>query len=56
VRTIVFCAFLGVTTTAYAQGLPSEPIVLGGGRVVIGGEFTATVGPEDPGFFNYTDY
>jgi hypothetical protein len=45
-----------VPAAARAQALPSEPISLGGGRVVIGGEFTATVGGEDPGFFNYTDY
>ena len=39
-----------------AQGLPSEPITFGNGRVVLGGEATATVAAEDPGFFNYTDY
>jgi hypothetical protein len=47
---------LGVASGAQAQILPSEPVSLGGGRLVLGGEFTATVGPEDPGFFNYTDY
>lgn len=41
---------------AGAQVLPSEPISLGGGRLVLGGELTATIAPEDPGFFNYTDY
>jgi hypothetical protein len=25
-------------------------------RVSVGGEFTATVGTEDPGFFNYATY
>jgi hypothetical protein len=56
VRTIVLLLLLGVATGADAQSLPSEPITLGGGRVVVGGEFTATIAPEDPGFFNYTDY
>jgi hypothetical protein len=39
-----------------AQTLPDGPIVLAGGRVTVGGEVSATFGPEDPGFFNYTDY
>ena len=47
---------LGVAASAAAQSLPSEPITLAGGRIVIGGEVTATIAPEDPGFFNYTDY
>lgn len=38
------------------QGLPSEPIVLGNGALTVGGNLSATVGPDDPGFFNYTDY
>jgi hypothetical protein len=41
---------------ASAQWLPSEPVSLGNGRVVLGAEATATIGPQDPGFFNYTDY
>jgi hypothetical protein len=56
VRTIVLLLLLGIATGADAQSLPSEPISLGGGRVVVGGEFAATIAPEDPGFFNYTDY
>jgi hypothetical protein len=55
-RTLFVFLVIGVAAGAQAQGLPSEPITFGGGRVVIGGEFTATIGPEDPGFFNYTDY
>jgi len=39
-----------------AQTLPDGPIVLADGRVTLGGDISATVGPEDPGFFNYTDY
>jgi hypothetical protein len=41
---------------ARAQLLPEEPISLAGGHVVLGGEVTFTVGPDDPGFFNYTTY
>jgi hypothetical protein len=42
--------------TAGAQTLPSEPISIAGGRVTLGGDVSATIGPEDPGFFTYTDY
>lgn len=38
------------------QGLPSEPIVLGNGLLTVGGSLSATMGSDDPGFFNYTDY
>lgn len=51
---IVVCAL--VATRAFAQGLPSEPISVANGRLVFGAEVTATIGPLDPGFFNYTDY
>src|SRR5260221_3412009 len=39
-----------------AQTLPSEPISVGGGRVTIGGDVSASIGSSDPGFFDYTDY
>jgi hypothetical protein len=39
-----------------AQGLPSEPISVANGRLVVGAEAFATIGSDDPGFFNYTDY
>ena len=42
--------------SATAQVLPEEPISLAGGHLVLGAEFTATVAPDDPGFFNYTSY
>jgi hypothetical protein len=45
-----------MATLAAAQGLPSEPISVANGRLVFGAEVTATIGPDDPGFFNYTDY
>jgi hypothetical protein len=39
-----------------AQILPQETVSLAGGRVTLGGEFTATVAPDDEGQFNDTDY
>jgi hypothetical protein len=41
---------------ASAQVLPEQPISLAGGRLVFGAEVSATIAPEDPGFFNYTSY
>ncbi len=43
-------------TSSRAQVLPTEPISVGGGRLVVSGEASAGIAPEDPGFFNYTDY
>jgi hypothetical protein len=52
--------------TIGAQGLPSEPVVLAGGRVTLGGDVSASFScgsaagsglcEDDPGFFNYSDY
>ena len=41
---------------ARAQTLPSDPIVFADGRVTFGGDVSASIGPDDTGFFNYTDY
>jgi hypothetical protein len=41
---------------ATAQTLPSEPLTFGGGRVVLGGDFAASLAPDDLGFFTYGDY
>ncbi len=49
---LTLCGALG----ARAQTLPSDPIVLADGRVTLGGDVSASVGPDDTGFFNYTDY
>ena len=52
-------AVLFVTATsspAAAQVLPEAPISIAGGHVVLGAEVSATIAPEDPGFFNYTSY
>ena len=40
---------------ALAQ-MPTEPVSLGDGRVVLGADVTVTFASDDPGFFNYTDY
>jgi hypothetical protein len=42
-------------TVARAQ-LPTEPVSVADGRLVVGAEVSATMAGEDPGFFNYTDY
>jgi hypothetical protein len=46
----------GAAGSASAQVLPEHPISLAGGHFVFGAEVTATIAPEDPGFFNYTSY
>jgi hypothetical protein len=56
VRALVFLVTFGLAAHAAAQSLPTEPLSLGGGRLVLGAEASATIAPEDPGFFNYTDY
>src|SRR5579862_9722602 len=43
-------------TSAHAQGWPGHPIVFGDGEVTLGGEVSASIAPEDTGFFNYSDY
>jgi hypothetical protein len=57
---------LGHVASGRAQGLPSEPLVFGAGRVTVGGDASATVScaetpgtgscGDDTGFFNYSDY
>jgi hypothetical protein len=41
---------------ALAQHWPTEPVALAGGRLLFGGDLSATFGSEDPGWFTYTDY
>jgi hypothetical protein len=55
-RFTLFLACLGMAARASAQALPSEPVTIADGRVVIGGDVAVSVAPEDPGFFNYSDY
>ena len=39
-----------------AQRPPTEPISIGGGRVVVSSEASVSIAPEDDEWFNYTDY
>ena len=55
-RFALFLACLGMAGGASAQVLPSEPVTILSGRVVIGGDAAVSVASEDPGFFNYSDY
>ena len=41
---------------ALAQHWPTEPVTFAGGRLLVGGDVSATFGSEDPGWFTYTDY
>lgn len=47
---------LQVPAPVAAQFLPTEPIRLGNGRLVVGGEASVSVAAEDDGWFNYTGY
>jgi hypothetical protein len=49
-------ALLVLSTSGAAQSLPSEPVTVGGGRVVVSGDVAVSASPEDRGFFNYSDY
>jgi hypothetical protein len=56
-RTVLVAAVaLGGARSACAQALPAEPVSLAGGRITVGGDISASIAPEDTGFFNYTDY
>lgn len=60
-RAAVIVCFLAATAAAApaparADILPSEPITAFDGHLVIGGQASLTVAPQDPGFFNYSDY
>jgi hypothetical protein len=55
-RAFAVTASIAAAAPAAAQGLPSEPISVANGRFVFSGEFFATIGSSDPGYFNYTDY
>lgn len=48
--------WLGSGGAAAAQHWPTEPVTFGAGRLLIGGDASATFGSEDPGWFTYTDY
>src|SRR5207247_9289022 len=46
---------LGGAVCARAQGLPSEPVALAGGRLTTSGDVSASIGPAATGLFNYPD-
>ena len=48
VRLVTFVLCMVLAGDARAQSLPSEPISVGNGRVVFGGEFFGTFGSETP--------
>lgn len=52
----VIVAALAGPVSGRAQSLPTEPVTLADGRIVVGADVTATVASADPGYFNYTDY
>ena len=53
---LAFVYAAGLGRAVCAQTLPDEPIVVAGGRLTISGDVSASFAPEDPGFYNYTDY
>lgn len=56
-RVVLVLLVCGSAASVSAQILPSEPIQLADGHVVLGGHVSGTVSlPQDDGFFNYTDY
>ncbi|HEX2443694.1 MAG TPA: hypothetical protein VHJ77_07080 [Vicinamibacterales bacterium] len=57
-RALGFAILLGASPVlVWAQDLPSGPISLGDGRVVLGTDVAVTIGERDEvGWFNYTDY
>jgi hypothetical protein len=42
--------------SAGAQDWPDRPLSMANGRVTVGGDATLTIGTDDPGYFNFTDY
>jgi hypothetical protein len=54
--TFLVLVLCNLTSGATAQVLPSEPIIIGDGRAVIGGDVAASIAPIDTGYFNFSDY
>jgi prepilin-type processing-associated H-X9-DG protein len=53
---VCLCLWLGSGSGAHAQTLPAGPVVFADGHVTVAGDFSASFGSSDPGFFDYTDY
>jgi len=57
IAALIVATLARLTAPAVAQTLPSRPIELAGGQVVLSAEVGASISAEDrPGYFNYTDY
>lgn len=57
IAALTIATVVGLAAPAGAQALPSRPIELAGGQVVLSAELGASISAEDrPGYFNYTDY
>ena len=56
--TLVLGLALGAATAADAQDLPSQPLTLASGHVVIGTDvsFSTSTQNDESAWFNYTDY
>jgi hypothetical protein len=55
-RVLGVALLCAVTVPASAQSLPAEPVTFADGRVVVSGDVSAAIAPQDHGFFNYSDY
>jgi hypothetical protein len=53
---LIVVSAIGAVAPVRAQILPSEPLAFDGGRLTVSGDVSASIAPQDPGFFNYTDY
>ena len=54
--TVLIVGLLGSPPETTGQALPSEPISVAGGRLVISGEASASIAAKDNGYFNNSDY
>lgn len=55
-RASIVAVLLFSVAPCAGQALPSAPVTLADGRLVIGGEASAAIAARDEGYFNYTDY
>jgi hypothetical protein len=56
IASLLVVSAIGAGAPVRAQTLPSDPIVLDDGLVTVSGDVSASIAPQDPGFFNLTDY
>jgi hypothetical protein len=53
---LVWLAAMLAAASAEAQEWPDRPLSIAHGHVTVGGDVTLTVGSDDSGYFNFTDY